>query len=68
MQSIRGKEVGLIFQDPMSRLNPLMTIGDHLVDTYRAHDKSAPIHYLVRKATYLLEKVGIDSVHVIGVV
>jgi len=60
MQTIRGKEVGLIFQDPMSRLNPLMTIGDHLVDTFRAHDSTALINYLVKKAKSLLEKVGID--------
>ena len=60
LQTIRGKEVGLIFQDPMSRLNPLMTIGDHLVDTFRAHDNSEPIYKLVKKAKTLLEKVGID--------
>ncbi len=60
LQAIRGKEVGLIFQDPMSRLNPLMTVGDHLVDTFIAHDKSAPIHNLVKKAKSLLYKVGID--------
>ena len=60
LQTIRGKEVGLIFQDPMSRLNPLMTVGDHLVDTFRAHDNSEPIYNLVKKAKTLLEKVGID--------
>jgi len=60
LQNMRGKEVGLIFQDPMSRLNPLMTVGDHLVDTFRAHNNSATIHYLVKKAKSLLEKVGID--------
>ncbi len=60
LQSIRGKEVGLIFQDPMSRLNPLMTVGEHLVDTFKAHDDSEPIYNLVKKAKSLLEKVGID--------
>ncbi len=60
MQTIRGKEVGLIYQDPMSRLNPLMTIGDHLVDTFIAHDNSASISYLVKRAKDLLEKVGIN--------
>ncbi|WP_269604330.1 ABC transporter ATP-binding protein [Prochlorococcus marinus] len=60
LQTIRGKEVGLIFQDPMSRLNPLMTVGDHLVDTFQAHDNSEPIENLVKKAKSILEKVGID--------
>ena len=60
LQTIRGKEVGLIFQDPMSRLNPLMTVGDHLVDTFKAHYNSEPIYKLVKKAKNLLEKVGID--------
>ena len=62
MQTIRGKEVGLIFQDPMSRLNPLMTIGDHLVDTLRAHEHSLSVNYLVKRAKDLLEKVGINPV------
>ncbi|WP_269616562.1 ABC transporter ATP-binding protein [Prochlorococcus marinus] len=60
LQNIRGKEVGLIFQDPMSRLNPLMTVGEHLVDTFKAHDDSEPIYKLKKKAKRLLEKVGID--------
>ncbi|AIQ96373.1 Cell division transporter [Prochlorococcus sp. MIT 0801] len=62
LQTIRGQEVGLIFQDPMSRLNPLMTVGDHLVDTFSAHDNSEPIYNLVKKAKSLLEKVGIDPI------
>ena len=60
LQNIRGKEVGLIFQDPMSRLNPLMTIGNHLVDTFRSHDGAASINDLVNRAQCLLEKVGIN--------
>ena len=62
LQAIRGKEVGLIFQDPMSRLNPLMSVGDHLVDTFRAHNALTPVNYLVKKAKILLEKVGIDPI------
>ena len=37
LQKLRGEAVGLVFQDPMTRLNPLMTIGTHLVDTLHAH-------------------------------
>jgi len=62
LQTFRGKEVGLIYQDPMSRLNPLMTVGNHLVDTFRAHDNSASKKDLVQRAGCLLEKVGINPV------
>jgi len=34
----RGEEIALIFQDPMTRLNPLMTIMDHFVEEIRAHE------------------------------
>ena len=37
LKRIRGEVVGFVFQDPMTRLNPLMTIGEHLVDTLWAH-------------------------------
>ncbi|HYM39464.1 MAG TPA: ABC transporter ATP-binding protein [Thermoplasmata archaeon] len=35
---VRGKDLALIFQDPMTRLNPLMTIDAHFVETIRAHE------------------------------
>lgn len=37
IRQFRGEAVGLIFQDPMTRLDPLMTIGDHCVKTLQAH-------------------------------
>ncbi|NJN58552.1 MAG: ABC transporter ATP-binding protein [Leptolyngbyaceae cyanobacterium SL_5_9] len=37
LRRFRGEAVALIFQDPMTRLDPLMTIGDHCVETLRAH-------------------------------
>jgi peptide/nickel transport system ATP-binding protein len=37
LRRLRGGAVGLVFQDPMTRLNPLMTIGEHLADTLVAH-------------------------------
>ncbi|WP_159784365.1 dipeptide ABC transporter ATP-binding protein [Sodalinema gerasimenkoae] len=37
LRQFRGEEIALIFQDPMTRLNPLMTIGDHCIETLRAH-------------------------------
>jgi peptide/nickel transport system ATP-binding protein len=37
LRQFRGQAVALIFQDPMTRLNPLLTIGDHCTETLRAH-------------------------------
>lgn len=38
-QSIRGKEIGFVFQDPMSSLNPVMKIGKQLIETISIHQK-----------------------------
>jgi peptide/nickel transport system ATP-binding protein len=38
MRKLRGEVVGLVFQDPMTRLNPLMTIGNHCLETLQAHE------------------------------
>ncbi len=61
LRQLRGEAVGLIFQDPMTRLNPLMTIGDHLVDTLKAHRPRENSFWIRKKAKALLERVGINS-------
>ena len=38
LRQFRGEAVSLIFQDPMTRLNPLLTIGNHCIETLQAHD------------------------------
>ncbi len=40
LRRFRGEVVGLIFQDPMTRLDPLMTIGNHCLETLQAHEPS----------------------------
>ena len=53
LNRLRGEAVGLVFQDPMTRLNPLISIGDHLRDTLTAHGAKPA------RAEELLLRVGI---------
>tara|TARA_Y100001968_G_scaffold332599_1_gene391409 strand:+ start:1308 stop:2924 length:1617 start_codon:yes stop_codon:yes gene_type:complete len=60
LQTLRGESVGLVFQDPMTRLNPLMTIGNHLIDTLQAHKQETSFELRKQRAKDLLDRVGID--------
>jgi peptide/nickel transport system ATP-binding protein len=40
IRTFRGEQIGLVFQDPMTRLNPLMTIKDHCLETLKVHKPS----------------------------
>ena len=61
LRRLRGESVGLVFQDPMTRLNPLMTVGEHLVDTLRAHQPEQATSERLQRACGLLEQVGIGA-------
>ncbi|GCE11627.1 ABC transporter ATP-binding protein [Tengunoibacter tsumagoiensis] len=60
MRSVRGGQIGMIFQDPMSCLNPTMTIGDQIAEGLRMHLKLAASQARQR-ARALLEEVGIPA-------
>jgi oligopeptide/dipeptide ABC transporter ATP-binding protein len=60
MRSIRGNEIAMIFQEPMTSLNPVYTIGDQIIEVISLHQKLAKkIAY--QKAVEMLEAVGIPS-------
>ena len=40
MRALRGKDIAMIFQDPMTALNPVYTIGWQISEMIRSHDKS----------------------------
>jgi len=60
MRRIRGREIGAIFQDPLTSLNPLYTIGRQLVETIRTHLPASEAEARAR-AVSLLEEVGIPA-------
>ena len=58
-QSIRGKEISMIFQDPMTSLNPVTTVGDQIAEAVMAHEKIGKTQAW-EKALEMLETVGIS--------
>jgi peptide/nickel transport system ATP-binding protein len=60
MRKIRGREIGAVFQDPLTSLNPLYTIGRQLTETIRTHLPLSAAEALAR-AIGLLEEVGIPA-------
>ena len=60
MHIVRGRKIGMIFQDPQTSLNPIMTIGNQLIETIR-FTKNFDKKTAQNKAIELLESVGIDN-------
>jgi oligopeptide transport system ATP-binding protein len=60
LRQIRGKRISMIFQDPMTSLNPYMRISDQLVEPLRVHEKISRSQALTRAITSL-EEVGIQD-------
>ena len=59
IEKMRGTDISMIFQDPMTSLNPLMTIGGQIADMYRFHT-GASKKEAMEKAQEMLAKVGIE--------
>lgn len=61
LRQFRGEAVALIFQDPMTRLDPLMTIGEHCIETLRAHEPQLSRKQSKERALETLEAVKIPA-------
>ena len=59
MQSVRGKEIGMIFQDPMTSLNPTLRVGRQIMEGYLRHFPKTPQKTARQIALDTLAKVGI---------
>ncbi len=60
IQTIRGKKIGFVFQDPQTSLNPLFRIKDQLVETIQTHLKLSS-EEAIRRSVNLLREVGIEN-------
>src|SRR5690606_14409126 len=61
IEKVRGKEVGMILQDAMTSLNPLLTIGDQVSESFRVHQGITNKAELRRRSIEVLEKVKIPA-------
>jgi oligopeptide/dipeptide ABC transporter ATP-binding protein len=60
MRAVRGRQISMIFQEPLNSLNPMFTIGDQIVETLRHHEHVSATDAR-RRAIEMLDRVGIPS-------
>lgn len=60
LEKIRGKDVSMIFQDPMTSLNPVMTVGEQIAESIRLHENVTKTEAFER-AMHMMELVGIPG-------
>jgi peptide/nickel transport system ATP-binding protein len=57
--AMRGRDLGMIFQEPLTRLNPLMRISEHFSETLKTHDKAISKSEIERRSLEALRVMGI---------
>ena len=60
LEKIRGKDISMIFQDPMTSLNPVMTVGQQIAESVRLHEHVSK-QQAIQRAMEMLELVGIPG-------
>jgi peptide/nickel transport system ATP-binding protein len=61
LRQFRGRQIGMIFQEPMTALNPVHTIGRQVLETLQVYEPKAEKRSLVKRSLELLEQVGIPA-------
>lgn len=63
LESIRGAEIAMVFQDPMSALDPVYRVGDQIAEQILAHEPNTTRRQARERAAQLLQRVGIPHAH-----
>ncbi|HEY4421008.1 MAG TPA: ABC transporter ATP-binding protein, partial [Pseudonocardia sp.] len=61
LRQLRGRAIGMIFQDPMTSLNPVLTVGDQITETIRLHNRGIGRDDARTRAIELLAMVGVPD-------
>ena len=61
IRSLRGNQMAMVFQDPLSALHPYYTIGNQIVEAYRVHHKASSKAVARKRAIEMLDRVGIPN-------
>ncbi|MEG1971549.1 MAG: ABC transporter ATP-binding protein, partial [Oscillospiraceae bacterium] len=61
MRKVRGRDISMIFQDPMTSLNPVLTVGDQILEVIETHHKELNKNDAKGQAEEMLEMVGISK-------
>ena len=61
LRHVRGKQLAMVFQDPMTSLNPVLTVGRQVSETLRAHDRSLTRADARSRSIEMLDRVGVAN-------
>ncbi|MBN1312207.1 MAG: ABC transporter ATP-binding protein [Anaerolineae bacterium] len=61
MRQFRGRNIGMIFQDPMTSLNPIQRVVEHLIETIRTHEPAVSDEDAHARAADLVDRLGISA-------
>lgn len=61
MRDIRGRRISMIFQDPMTSLDPLQRIEDHLIEAIQVHEKNVSAAEARKRIVELMDRLGIQA-------